>query len=226
MTFPASLRRISHGALCECKHLRTVKFSEGLAALGTDEYDSDGSMFKGVFEGSALENVELPKTLKRIEYNIFEDCKNLKSILLPGGLEFIGEKAFYNAGLASVSIPKSVAEIADCAFYKNRLRRVTFEEGSGLRSVGDNAFGENDPLSPDEVEFPRGAQVSDDVFEEKRRLAQVYRDMMVDDLLFRAIREVVMGHDSANSSDSSGSFSDLSGSWDKFNDSVDSDDSS
>ena len=84
--------------------------------------------------------------MKIIEYRTFKGCRNLKDILLPERLEFIGEEAFFNARLASVSIPRNVAEIADCAFYENRLRRVTFEAGSRLGSVGDKAFGGNDLL--------------------------------------------------------------------------------
>ena len=106
MTFPASLRRISQGAFSKCGNLKTVKFSEGLATLGTDEYDSDGDMIRGVFEGSALESVGLPKTLERIEYSAFEDCVNLEDILLPEGLEFIGERAFFNTKFAGVTIRK------------------------------------------------------------------------------------------------------------------------
>ena len=63
-------------------------------------------MLRGVFEGSALENVELPKTLERIEYSAFEDCRNLEDILLPEGLEFIGEKAFFNTKFADIKVPK------------------------------------------------------------------------------------------------------------------------
>ena len=74
--------------------------------LGTNECDSDGDMIRGVFEGSALENVELPKMLRRIEYNAFKDCRNLEDILLPEGLEFIGEKAFFNTKFADVTVPK------------------------------------------------------------------------------------------------------------------------
>ena len=106
MTFPASLRKISQSAFYRCKNLRTAKFSEGLVTLGTDEYGPNGDMFRGVFEGSALENVKLPKTLERIEYSAFEGCENLKNILLPEGLEFIGEKAFFNTKFADVTVPK------------------------------------------------------------------------------------------------------------------------
>ena len=119
MVLPKTLRRISQGAFCKCASLRTAKFSEGLTALGTDEYYSDGDMIRGVFEMSTLENMELPKTLKRIEYRAFKDCENLNDILLPEGLEFIGKEAFFNARLVNVLIPNSVAEIADRAFYEN-----------------------------------------------------------------------------------------------------------
>ena len=106
IALPKSLRKICQCAFCKCRSLKTVKFSEGLAVLGTDEYDSDGDMIRGVFEGSALENVELPKTLERIEYSAFEDCGNLKDVLLPEGLEFIGEKAFFNTKFAGVTVAK------------------------------------------------------------------------------------------------------------------------
>ena len=35
---PASLRTIAQGTFAKCESLKTVKFSEGLEALGTDEY--------------------------------------------------------------------------------------------------------------------------------------------------------------------------------------------
>ena len=92
--FPASLRTIEQCAFCQCKNLKYAKFGEGLEVLGTDEYLEDGKMYCGVFEESAVERVELPSTLKRIEYSAFEKCKNLKSIDLPDGLEHIGKCCF------------------------------------------------------------------------------------------------------------------------------------
>ena len=71
-----------------------MKLNEGLEVLGTDEYGDDGKMYSGVFKESAIESVELPSTLKRIEYNTFYNCKNLKNIKLPERLEYVGKKCF------------------------------------------------------------------------------------------------------------------------------------
>ena len=54
-----------------CGSLRTVKFGEGLETLGTDEYPDNGKNWHGAFEGSQVEHIELPSTLRRIEYSAF-----------------------------------------------------------------------------------------------------------------------------------------------------------
>ena len=90
---PASLSVVSQAVFAKCKSLKTVKFNEGLEVLGTNEYPPKNKTFKsyyGVFKESSVEHVELPRTLRRIEYSTFEDCKNLKSIRLPEKLEYIG----------------------------------------------------------------------------------------------------------------------------------------
>ena len=75
--FPESLRTVAQGAFSECMYLKSVKFCEGLEVLGTEEYEEDGKPWRGVFEESALENIELPSTLRRIEYDAFMNCKGI-----------------------------------------------------------------------------------------------------------------------------------------------------
>ena len=93
--FPDSVRTVAQGAFCLCKSLRSAKFGEGLEVLGTDEYADTGKSFYGVFDESALERVWLPFTLRRIEYYAFAGCKNLKSIVLPENIEYLGKGCFY-----------------------------------------------------------------------------------------------------------------------------------
>lgn len=90
VTFPPSLRTVSQGAFSKCKNLRETRLNEGLEVLGTSDCKQNGEMHDGVFQECALESVEFPSTLKRIEYNAFYKCSNLKNIVLPERLEYIG----------------------------------------------------------------------------------------------------------------------------------------
>ena len=87
---PRSLRTIRQGAFYNCRNLKYVQLNEGLEVLGTDEYPSDRGLYCGVFEGSALESVTLPSTLRRIGYRAFIGCEKLEAVSLPDGLEKIG----------------------------------------------------------------------------------------------------------------------------------------
>ena len=76
-----------------CKNLKQVMLNDGLEVLGKDEHP-DGEELCGVFEGSAIENMKLPSTLKRIEYRAFKNCKGLKRVNLPENIEHIGRQCF------------------------------------------------------------------------------------------------------------------------------------
>ena len=139
VVLPAALRTVAQAAFCNCKSLKTVKFSEGLEVLGTDEYPDSNSIYSGVFEGSSLERVKLPTTLKKMEYSVFEDCRNLRRVRLPEGLEYVGKRCFSGTGLESVEFPPSLRTIAQGAFYKcEGLRAVKLNEG--LEVLGTNEY--------------------------------------------------------------------------------------
>ena len=89
-----------------------MKFNEGLEVLGVD----DGRWSSGVFQESAVEDVQLPHTLKRIERHAFDNCWDLRSITLPDNLEYIGMGCFCESGLAEVQIPKAGVQVGDYAF--------------------------------------------------------------------------------------------------------------
>ena len=63
-----------------CHNLRRAVINDGLETLGTDECLYHGKVYSGVFGDSAVESVELPKTLQVIECQAFRECKNLKEI--------------------------------------------------------------------------------------------------------------------------------------------------
>ena len=71
ITMPSSVRTICQSAFCKCPNLKRVMLNEGLEVLGTDEYAPDGRPWCGVFQESGVESIEMPSTLRRIEYNAF-----------------------------------------------------------------------------------------------------------------------------------------------------------
>ncbi|MCK9170931.1 MAG: leucine-rich repeat protein [Treponema sp.] len=64
-----------------------------------------------------------------------------RSVLLPSTLVKIGKEAFSNACFLYITIPSEVQTIDDAAFSEcKHLKTITFEQGSKLESIGDNAF--------------------------------------------------------------------------------------
>ena len=110
--------------------------NEGLEVLGTDEYAESGRAWRGVFERSAVENVALPSTLRKIEYRAFRECKNLKHVKLPEALEYIRAMCFSGSGLEEVKLPASVRTVAACAFYRCEQLRCA-ELNEGLEVIGE-----------------------------------------------------------------------------------------
>lgn len=103
--------------------------------LGTNEHTNDDDWEYGVFGECALENIELPSTLKKIECRAFQGCEGLKSIELPDGLETVGRYCFYESGLEEIILPASVKEIGAFAFFRCRqLRSAQLNEG--LKKLG------------------------------------------------------------------------------------------
>ena len=49
----------------------------------------------GVFRGSGITNVLLPGSLKEIGAYAFADCQNLRSVVIPASVRYVGNRAFW-----------------------------------------------------------------------------------------------------------------------------------
>jgi len=76
----------------------------------------------------------------KIGDNAFSD-KKLTSVSIPDGVTIIGENAFRNNRLTSVVIPDSVTIIGHYAFFNNKLTSVIL--GNGVTTIGDYSFSGN-----------------------------------------------------------------------------------
>ena len=94
-----------------------------------------------------ITSIEIPSSVKSIEYGAFARC-GLKNIILHDGLINIGDKAFYNNSLTlkSITIPNSVTTIGKEAFsWCSNLESITI--GSGVTKISKKAFGYNNKLT-------------------------------------------------------------------------------
>ncbi|SFF69053.1 leucine-rich repeat protein [Sunxiuqinia elliptica] len=111
-----------------------------------DEIDDKTALYTAV-SSNAPDYAFDSKTKTIIDY-----VGTSKTITIPSSIdgvavEVIGESAFYENHLTSVTIPASVTTIAKEAFFWNELGNVMFETGSQLQTIGSDAFYGNELTS-------------------------------------------------------------------------------
>ena len=68
------------------------------------------------------------------------DTVPIDSLTLPSSLVQIDDNAFYGSELTSLTIPDSVTSIGNRAFYNSKLTTLTFVIGKSLKTIGEEAF--------------------------------------------------------------------------------------
>jgi len=82
---------------------------------------------KDIAEAGENKYIQIPKSVKSIEHDAFENCSSLTSITIPKSVTSIGRFAFAHCNsLTSVTIPNSVTSIGNYAFRCcNKLTSTT-----------------------------------------------------------------------------------------------------
>ena len=129
--------RLGPSMFSGCINLQTVTFNDTINSIGD-------KIFSGCinFVGSRSNNTVRLENITRIGESAFEKCETLAGVKLSSDLESIASKTFTGCKkLLEIQIPKSVTYIGGSAFAEDTaLAKVTFEEGSKLKTLGDNAF--------------------------------------------------------------------------------------
>ncbi len=114
-------------AICACASAETV--IDGVTEIGDYAY-----------ERSDITGVAIKGSVKSIGEGAFYYCRQLESVSLPEGLEYIGDFAFDHClQLKEVAIPSSVRRIGESAFcYNQSLETLTIAEG--VEEIGAYAF--------------------------------------------------------------------------------------
>ena len=136
VTLPSSITKIGKVFL-NCEKLETINVPAGskLETIDQDAFRSNKELKHFNFLGTCplktikenafadltkLETFQMPKTVTNIERNAFSGCSNLATVTFDpeADIKVIGEGAFADCGLHSISIPKKVEKISKEAFRK------------------------------------------------------------------------------------------------------------
>ena len=99
----------------------------------------------GAFQGNkAVERVELPASITRIDHETFRDCKNLQKIIIPATVTSIGEDAFTGSGIYQneQKWKKGALIIDDCVVATNNdlPAKYIFKNKLPIRLIAERAF--------------------------------------------------------------------------------------
>lgn len=110
-------------------HLKTITLPNHIEVLGDL-----------AFSYTDIESIALPESLRSIGSYAFHNCRKLRSVIIPRGVEFIGRRAFMmdRQGFAQqgvlkyVALPGGVKHIDKEAFAESGIDTLIFPEGEKL----------------------------------------------------------------------------------------------
>jgi len=106
--------------------ITSITIGEGVTSIGN-------FAFGFTTWNNRVRSFVLPSTLKRIGAASMRDMRQLESINLPEGLEFIGNQSFGGLGVSSLTIPSTVTTIEGLAFsYMLSLEVLNFNASSNV----------------------------------------------------------------------------------------------
>lgn len=153
LTLPDSVESIGMYAFDGCESLQVVKFGEGLKEIGAYAFRNCATLEKTVYGGNELE---------KIGGRAFYNCSRLASTdpdyvpgedattsyVLPEGVVYIGELAFYKAAITEITIPSTVEKMVYLPFWNcGSLTKVNYNAANALhRNADDEASYSNTPF--------------------------------------------------------------------------------
>lgn len=120
ISFPAKLKSIGSWAFCGCQ-LQTIEFAESgkLTEIG-----------ERAFIGVPISTLTIPKGVKKLDSWAFADCKNLKTVVLPEGIELFDRFGIFEGceALETINIPASLTNLGYHAFKGcTSLKNITVD---------------------------------------------------------------------------------------------------
>ena len=146
---PSNVTTIPESCFYCCSSLESVIIPEGVMSIGSFAFDSCNlktltlpesltTLGNSAFRyNQTLKKVEIPSKVTEIPLCCFVLCSLLESVTIPEGVTIVGPYAFSSGSLKTLTLPSTVKEIGNNAFYRPKsiiCNAVT------PPMLGDNAF--------------------------------------------------------------------------------------
>lgn len=140
-----SIEEGSFGGSMFLKEILVVNDNQYYSSIGGVLCNKDGSTIIAYPNGKG-EIYKIPDSVTKIGNKAFGYCYHLTSVTIPRSVIEIGDSAFYNCALTNVNIPNSVTKVGISAFEECRwLTDVII--GNAVTTLGQRAFYNCEALS-------------------------------------------------------------------------------
>ncbi|WP_334128669.1 PL29 family lyase N-terminal domain-containing protein, partial [Alistipes finegoldii] len=99
-----------------------------------------GTIFKGNTTITTFDELQYFTGITILDYEAFENCTQLISVIIPENVKKIANNVFYQSGLQSVVIGSNVTSIGNQAFYCSRLKTVYCKAATPPTLQGGSVF--------------------------------------------------------------------------------------
>lgn len=162
INFPNSLKEIGANAFSDCQSFMCeVCFPAGLEIIGNYAFERAG----------ITGNLVLPESLTKIGSSAFRSCYNLSgSLVIPSKIKEIPNYAFSSTGFSNLILPDGLESIGEVAFGSSHIRGE-LRIPKGVKTIGSSAF--QGTLISSVSSFPEDITITGGIFNDCKRLTGV-----------------------------------------------------
>jgi len=141
LSIPVTVTNIGTNAFYGCGYLTSINVSAGnpaFASINGILCNQNQTILLQYPGGKTASSYTVPATVTNIAANAFAECSNPITVTLGSNVVSIGDSAFNEAGVTSVSLTNGLVSIGEQAFFESELASLSLP--ATVTNLGNEAF--------------------------------------------------------------------------------------